>query len=150
MPRARTLYIHAHIIYTEEELSISSTPTPSACDRSSDCDTSPKPYRRTWYQPILVSESTYIGRRTNLYRLLMWPIQVNPATNIGSLHPLYESLENDPIRELFPLHLGRESPGKKQYYPPAGWSDSRPSAGDLPLLILGISQHKGFAYTCQK
>lgn len=64
----------AYIINIEEELSISSTPTPSACDRSSDCDTSPKPYRRTWYQPTLVSESTNIGRRANQYRLLMRPI----------------------------------------------------------------------------
>ena len=41
MPRARTLYI------TGGELSISPSPTPSAYDRSSDCDTTPKPYRRT-------------------------------------------------------------------------------------------------------
>ena len=67
-PRARTLYI------TGGGLSISPSPTRSACDRSSDCDTIPKPYRKTWYQPILVCESTYIDRRANLYRLLMRPI----------------------------------------------------------------------------
>ena len=94
----------AYIIYSiGGGLSISPSPTPSACDRSSDCYTIPKPYRRTWYRPILVSESTYIGRRANLYRLLMRPIQVNPATNIGSHHPLYEGLENAPIRDLFPF-----------------------------------------------
>lgn len=35
------------------------------------------------------------------------------STYIGSLHPLYEDLKNDPTRELFPLHLGRESPAKQ-------------------------------------
>ena len=40
-PRARTLYIIGG------GLSISPSPTPSAYDRSSDCDTIPKPYRRT-------------------------------------------------------------------------------------------------------
>ena len=49
--------------------------------------------------------STYIGRWVDLYRLLMRPIQVNPATNIGSHHPLYEGLENNPIRDLFPTQL---------------------------------------------
>ena len=46
MFRARTLY------NIGGGLSISPSPTPSACDRSSDCDTTPKPYGRTWYQPI--------------------------------------------------------------------------------------------------
>lgn len=37
------------------------------------------------------------------------------STYIGSLHPLYEDLKNDPTRELFPLHLGRKSPEEKQW-----------------------------------
>ena len=73
-PRARTLY------NTGGGLSISPSPTPSTYDRSSDCDTIPKPYRKTWYQPILVAG----------------------LTNIGSHHPLYEGLENAPYKRRPP------------------------------------------------
>ena len=40
------------------------------------------------------------------------------STYIGSLHPLYEDLKNDPTRELFPLHLGKESPAKQAVLSP--------------------------------
>ena len=33
---------------------------------------------------------------------------------------------------------------------PDGWPDSRHSAGALLLLMLGITQYKGFSHECQK
>lgn len=37
-----------------------------------------------WYEPILVGESTYIGRRADLYRSQQRPILVGAVINIGS------------------------------------------------------------------
>ena len=35
------------------------------------------------YEPILVYESTYIGRHRDLYSFVVGPILVSPPTNIG-------------------------------------------------------------------
>ena len=41
------------------------------------------------YEPILVYESTYIGRHRDLYSFVVGPILVSPPTNIGRFISLW-------------------------------------------------------------